>query len=145
MFGKHIFRSIKAKPYQPVMIILIIAISVAMVITTVALPISIYRDSVASYKVDEWTEDLTVTLKGTADVRLIFESEIADALGDRGYTIGEFTLGGTYIGSDGEIDSLSISALDLLRADSFYELRYIAYGKFININLKKSIKNIFKY
>ena len=72
IFGKHIFRSIIKKPFQPLMIILIIAISVAVAISMLILPIAIYRESVAEYRVDEWTDDLTVTLRSNADVRLLF-------------------------------------------------------------------------
>ena len=137
IFGKHIFRSIKARPLQPVMIILIIAVSAAVAISSFVLPITIYRDAVAKYSVDEWTDDLYVTLKSTADVRLVFEEEIAEAVGDRGRTIGEFALNGTYK-IDGETKSLSVSALDLVKADGFYEPRYTEYGKFTTTNIRTS-------
>ena len=142
IFGKHIFRSIAKKPFQPMMIICIIAISVAVAISLLILPIAIYRESVAEYKVDEWTDDLTVTLRSNADVRLIFEEDVAAAVGDKGYVLGEFTLNGILLNDskDGNTltKSLSVAALDLVRADSFYELRYIDYGKFTTTNIRKS-------
>ena len=142
IFGKHIFRSIMKKPFQPLMIILIIAISVAVAISMLILPIAIYRESVVEYKIDEWTDDLTVTLRSNADVRLLFEEDIAAAVGDKGYVLGEFTLNGI-LSSESEdgievMKSLSVAAVDLVRADSFYELRYIDYGKFTTTNIKKS-------
>jgi hypothetical protein len=121
------------------MIILIIAVSVATAISSVILPMTIYRDSIAGYKVDEWTDDLTVTLKSTADVRLIFEEDVASALDGRGRVLGEFSLNGTYRShGDGQMKSLSVSALDLFRADGFYEIRYKEYGKFTTTNIKTS-------
>lgn len=142
IFGKHVFRSIRSSPLQPIMIVAVVMLSVAVMIVSVALPINIYRNERASLNVDEWTPDLTVSLKSTSDVRLIFEDEVRDAVGDRGRVIGDFALGGYYdiVNDGGEEDSVRVAllAIDLVEADSFYELRYTDYGKFTDKNLKTS-------
>ena len=94
IFGKHVFRSIKKEPLQPIMIIAVVMISVAVIILSVSLPINIYRNERAGMHIDEWTPDLTVTLKSSANERLIFEDEVAAVLGDRGSVIGEFSITG---------------------------------------------------
>lgn len=140
IFGKHIFRSIKSRPLQPIMIIIVIMLSVAVIIASVALPIGIYRNERAIYETDEWTPDLTITLKATSSRRLLSLEEAVEAIGDRGRVIGDFELGGFLdtLDEDGERVSLSISALSLVEADSFYELRYLDYGKITDKSLKTS-------
>ena len=140
MFGKHIFRSIKARPLQPIMIVAVIMISVAVMITSFSLPMAIYRNEKAEYETDEWTPDLSVSLKSTSKMRLLFKDEVVQAIGDRGRVIGEFELGGFLdtLDENGERVKVKIVALDLIEADSFYELRYTDYGKFTDKNLKAS-------
>ena len=139
IFGKHIFRSIKANPRQPIMIMTIICICTIVMILSVALPISIYKNERGSLLVDEWTADLEITLKATSDRRLIFKEEIEDAVGDRGSVIGEFSLTGLFIPENGESRyTVEIGAFNIAEADSFYNLKYIEYGKLTNNNLKAS-------
>ena len=139
IFGKHIFRSIKANPRQPIMITAIVCICTIVMILLVALSISIYKNERGSLLVDEWTADLEISLKATSDRRLIFEEEIADAVGDRGCVIGEFSLTGLFIPENGGNKyTVEVGAFDILEADSFYNIQYLQYGKFTNNNLKSS-------
>ena len=139
IFGKHIFRSIKANPRQPIMITAIVCICTIVMILLVALSISIYKNERGSLLVDEWTADLEISLKATSDRRLIFEEEIADAVGDRGCVIGQFSLTGLFIPENGGNKyTVEVGAFDILEADSFYNIQYLQYGKFTNNNLKSS-------
>ena len=139
MFGKHIFRSIKKEPAQPIMIIIIVTICVAVMILAVTLPVNIYMNESGRNRIDEWTADMHVTLKSTSNVRLLFDDDINSILGDKGRAIGEFALQGfsDLRDTDGNVSSrmISLGAFDLLEADRFYEIRYLEYGKFTNNNL----------
>ncbi len=139
MFGKHIFRSIKKEPAQPIMIILILSLCVAVLLLSVVLPLNIYKDAKESLGVDDWMDDMVVSLKATSDVRLLFEQELAEALGERGEVLGEFALSGFFL-PEGEADRVLVEfgAFDLERADEFYEIRYVEYGKFTSQNLSRS-------
>ena len=138
IFGKHIFRSIKANPRQPIMIIAIVCICTIVMILSIALPVNIYKNERGSLLADEWTADLEVSLKATSGRRLLFEEEIADALGDMGRVIGEFSLTGFFIPESGDKHTVEVGAFDILEADRFYNLQYVRYGKFTNNNLKSS-------
>ena len=139
IFGKHIFRSIKADPRQPIMITLIVCISVAVMILSIALPINIYKNERASTQADEWTADLEISLMANSSRRLIFEDEMADAIAGKGSVIGEFSLTGFFTPENGgERSMIDVGAFDIIEADSFFGLRYVEYGKFTNINLKSS-------
>ena len=137
IFGKHIFRSIKKEPIQPVMIILIVTLCVAVMVLSVALPVNIYRNAKKSVSVDEWTADIFISLKSTSDVSLISEEDIQSMVGDKARVIGEFPLTGfsALCGEGSEKIQVGLGAFDLVDADSFYEIRYTEYGKITNTNL----------
>lgn len=137
LFGKHIFRSIKAHPIQPIIITLIVALCVAVMIVSVILPINIYRNEQEGLGVDEWSSDLYIALKSTSDVRLVYEDDVADAVGERGRVLGEFSLTGfSDFGKDeDERSQVDIGAFDLQAADEFYQIRYLERGKITNNNL----------
>ncbi len=136
IFGKYIFRSIKKEPLQPLMIIVILSLCVAVMIVSVSLPLGLYLESVNSKGVDEWTADMSVTLKATSDVRFMFEEEIRDAVGDRGEVLGEFPLSG-FVFSGKDRKHIDIGVFDLERADKFYEFRFTEYGKITNNNIDR--------
>ena len=138
IFGKHIFRTIKARPLQPIIIMLIVTVCVAVMILSVALPVNIYRNERAGMGVDEWSADLFITLKSTSDVRLIFEEDVKAALEDKCMILGEFGITGFADLGDDTPTQISVGAYDLEEADAFYDIRYIEYGKFTNNNLENS-------
>ena len=140
IFGKHIFRSIKKEPAQPIVITLILSLCVAVLLLSVALPLNIYKDAKERLKTDEWSDDMTVTLKASSEVRLLFEEDISHALGGRGEVLGEFALSGFFTPRGEEKRVLvEFGAFDLERADEFYEIRYVEYGKFTSKNLSRAV------
>lgn len=138
IFGKHIFRSIRKHPIEPIMIVFIVTLCVAVMILTVALPINIYANESAAITSDEWTPDYTVTMKASSDRRILFDDDVKDAVGDTADWIGEFSLTGFAAGEGTEKQQTDIGAFDLYSADRFFEIRYLEYGKFTNNNIDRS-------
>ena len=140
MFGKHVFRSIKKEPVQPLMIIMIVSLCVAVIILSVALPLNIRQNERMSKQIDEWSGDLLITLKSSSNVRLMFKEDFESALEGKAIALGEFTLTGfSQLNEDDEERSqVHMGAFDLVEADRFYELRYIQYGRITNNNLNKA-------
>ena len=139
IFGKHIFRSIRSNPKQPLLISLIVSLCVAVVILSVALPVNIYKNERGRMLADEWTADVEITLKATSEHRLIFCDEVSEIIGERGSAIGEFALTGFYTpDGDGAKSTVSLGAFDLQEAHAFYCLQYLKIGKFTNKNIDKS-------
>ena len=139
IFGKHIFRSIKVNPRQPILITLIVSICVTVMILSVILPLNIYKNERARMLTDEWTADLEVTLKATSDRRLIFSDEVENAINGRGRVIGEFALTGFYTPEKSDTKhQVNIGAFDLVDAYDFYSLQRVEYGKITNTNLKSA-------
>ena len=125
LLGKHIFRSIKARPYQPLVITLIISLCVAVMIISVILPINIYKNESEALGVDAWTPDLTVSLKATSDLRLLFEDDVEAAIDEGGEVLGEFSLTGfSELGDeDGSRVLIEIGAFDFEKAYAFYGIK----------------------
>lgn len=139
IFGKHVFRSIKADPRQPIMITLIVSLCVAVIILSVALPLNLYKEERASYLADEWTADLQVTLKANTDKRLIFDDQVAEALDGRGRVIGEFAMTGFFLPQNSsERVKVGMGAFDLMYASEFYSLQCVQGGNLTNNNLKST-------
>ena len=138
IFGKHIFRSIRKHPIEPIMIVLVVTLCVAVMILSVALPINIYRNESAAITSDEWTSDYTVTMKSSSDRRILFDEDVKDAVSGMADWIGEFSLTGFAMGKDGQKTQTSIGAFDLYSADRFFGIRYLEYGKFTNNNIDRS-------
>lgn len=138
IFGKHIFRSIKANPGQPTLITVIVALCVTVMILSIALPINIYKNEQASLLADEYSADLEISLRADSGHRLVFTDEISEAIGERGRVIGEFALTG-FLTQEGQSERLQVKvgAFDLEQVDAFYSLRYVQLGKITNANLKK--------
>ena len=140
LLGKHIFRSIKARPYQPLVITLIISICVAVMIISVILPINIYKNESEALGVDAWTPDLTVSLKATSDLRLLFEDDVEAAIDECGEVLGEFSLTGfSELGDeDGNRVLIEIGAFDFEKAYAFYGIKFTENEKITNKNLDTS-------
>lgn len=121
------------------MIVLIVTLCVTVMMLSVTLPINIYLNEEAGVEGDEWSSDFLVTVKTSSKSRLLFEDDAIAALGDNADVIGEFSLTGfTPENDDGEKTQTQIGAFELARADSFFEIRYIEYGKFTNNNIDRS-------
>lgn len=140
IFGKHIFRSIKKEPVQPVMIILIVTFCVAVMLLSIALPVNIYMNEKKSLTVDQWTADITVSLKSTGGASLIFEEDIKSIVAGKARVIGEFSLTGfsALRGNGEEKTQVRLGAFNLVDADRFYEIKYTEYGKITNTNLSSA-------
>jgi len=139
LFGKHIFRSIRSAPLQPIMIVIIVMLSTAVTVLSVSLPINIHKNETEALGVDGWSADIIISLRQTSDERLIFSEDVSEAVGERGRVLGEFSLVGFYSPSDtADSELINIGAFGLRDADAFYELRYLEYGNFTNKNLDSS-------
>lgn len=139
IFGKHVFRSIKADPRQPIMIVLIVSLCVAVMILSVVLPANIYKNELEAMRADEWTADIEISLKGNSAHRLIYADDVARAIEGRGRVIGEFALTGFLSHGDGaERSQVNLGAFDLADASDFYSLQCVQGGNLTNTNIKSA-------
>ena len=137
LFFKHIFRTVLRAPVQPLLILLTVALSTAIAITAFRLPTMFSAQLHEKYGREAELGDLTVTLRGDSNVRMLFSEDAEAIVGEDGTVLGEFRLTGFYTDAEGG-RSLEISAVDLLQADAFYQFHYLEYGEFTTQNLRTS-------
>ena len=138
IFGKHIFRSIRKHPLEPIMIVLTVMLCVAVMILSVALPININQNARAGMTSDEWTSDLLVSMKASSDRRILFDEDVSEALEGIADYLGEFSLTGFASPDERKRIQTNIGAFDLVEADTFFGIMYLQYGKFTNNNIDSS-------
>ena len=138
LFFKHLLRSLRQASLQPLLILLTVICSTAIAVTSVRIP-SMFQDHARSVALSE-TElgEILITVKGNNPMRLLFRHDAEEIIGEDGRVFGEFRLTG-FTSQNGSTDLLRISAADLVNADHFYELQYLAYGSFTVETLAHSV------
>lgn len=120
LFLKHILRSIKKAPLQPLIILLTLTIAVATFVATAEMSFATVEE--IEYKkgrVDK-SSDITVMLSGSDEVRILFKEDAERIIGEDGTVMGEFSL--TAITGEKEKHPVTVIATELREADSFYSL-----------------------
>ena len=118
LFFKHLYRSVLRAPLQPLLILLTVIASTAIAVTAFRMPTMYAAHLAEMYGGRGALGDLTVTLRGDSNTRLLFAEDAEELLGDTGEVLGEFRLSG-YMGEGSETRAVAVSAVDLLRADAF--------------------------
>ncbi len=138
IFLKHLYREFLAAPIYPLLVLLTLVFSVAVTVTASGLSdlFSEHAEQVA--RREREVSDVTVSLRGDADVRMLFAEDARAVLSAGDAVLGEFTLGGA-AELDGCRQYLSVSAVLLPEADAFYDFTFTEYGKFTESNLDTAV------
>ncbi len=121
LFLKHILRSIRKSPLQPLIILLTLTIAVSTFITTFKMSLSTINE--IEYKkgrVDK-SSDITVRLSKSDEVRILFKDDAERIIGEGGSVLGEFSLTALTDSENGK-KPIDIIATELEYADNFYSL-----------------------
>ncbi len=137
IYAKHLLRTLRRAPLQPLLILLTVALSVAVTVTAVRLPSVFSERSREISMANSYLGDLLVTPRGDSGLRWILGDDAAAAVGNEGTVCGEFRLTG-FTTVDETTQILQVSAVDLPAANSFYSLQYLSYGGFTAENLRTS-------
>ena len=135
---KHILRSIKKAPLQPIIILITLTIAVSTFICAAKLSVNVLNEEAAMKHTDTFISDITIKLSKSDDVRLLFEDDTRDVIGDDGKVLGEFALT-ALTKKDGKTSLIKICAADIIEADDFYNFRFCEYGNFTTTNLNDSV------
>lgn len=137
LFIKHIVRSIKRRPLQPILILLTLTLAVSVGITAFRFHDVFVSQADANEQRFAAAGDILITPKKDSPLRMFFTDDAASIVGDRGTVLGEYSL--TFFKKEGENHRIvKGAALDLESADAFYNFTYTNYGEFTTINLGQS-------
>ena len=136
-FWKHIWRSVRRAPLQPLFILLTVVCSVAVAVTALRLSVAFTGHSEKIAGENQLLGDLLISMRGDSNVRMLFREDAQELIGDKGDVIGEFRLSG--FAERGEEDLfVSVSAVDLEKTDAFYQFVYTEYDTFTRENIDSS-------
>ncbi len=138
LFLKHIARSIKRAPLQPILICLTVMLSVALSITCFSLAEFFGKRTEHLTRAQTELGDLLITARTDSAAHLLFEEQAEVLIADKGEVLGDFSLTALLAG-EGERATVTVSAVDLERADAFYSFTYLSYGNFTNQNLARAL------
>lgn len=139
-FWKHIVRSQKSHPLQPLLILLTVVCSVAVATTAMRFTALFYRSAYENSKAETELGDLLVSPRGDSNLRLTFAEDAEALLCNDGTVLGEFRLSGFLEDAQlGKAEELfRLSCVDLQAADDFYQFEYLQYGRFTQETLNTS-------
>ena len=134
LFLKHIIRSIKKSPLQPIIILITLIVAVTTFVTVTKLA---YKEH-QHYNSGESTADITVKLSQSDDVRILFIEDAQSIVGEEGNVQGELELT-ALINTDSGNDFFEICATDFYTAPDFYDFKFTEYGEITEKNVNTSI------
>ncbi|MBQ9749682.1 MAG: hypothetical protein IJV87_03735 [Clostridia bacterium] len=138
IYLKHIWRTIKAHPLQPILILLTVMLAVGVAVTAFRFQFA-FEDYARNLE-DERRAlgDITVSLSYDSEERLLFADDAKEIVGDYGEVLGQYVLTG-FMSDGSKRTGVTVCALDLLAADRYFQFKYLEYGKFTSSNIDSSV------
>ncbi len=137
-FCKHLWRTVRAFPLQPLLILCTVILSVAVSVCAVRMEGMFLEHSESRSAEETRLGDILISLRGDSEVRMLFCEDAKEIAGEGAEVIGEYALTAYHAGETGG-ELLSASAVDLLQADAYFLFRYTEYGRFTTENLNRSV------
>lgn len=138
LFFKHIARTVKSSPYQPLLILVTLIMSVAVGVTAFRLSGVFMDRAVDKGTIDKELGDITVTASSDRDIGILFDTDAKEILGERAEVLGTFDLVALMPSDDGA-KIVTASAVDLSDADKYFSFKYYEYGSFTSENIYDSV------
>lgn len=139
VFLKHILRTVKKAPIQPLLIFLTIILSVSVGVTAFRFGSVFFLRAEEMGNEEIALGDITVTAKSERSNGILFDSEAKKLLGDRAEVLGDFSLVVFRDGENGKKQPIFASAVDLEAADRFFLFDYYEYGEFNEGNVDRAV------
>lgn len=139
LFLKHWCRSVRRSPLQPLLILLTVVLAVALGVTAFRMQFLLVDISKQASADEASLGDVILSMRGDSHVRMMFEEDVKDILGDdiNAQMLGEYALTAFYKTENGT-HPLSLGGVDLENADRYFLFEYLEYGAFTSQNLKQS-------
>ncbi len=123
LFLKHILRSIRRRPIQPIILLLTLSISVAVSASILSVRTSLFEERNLSFSAGYENADITVTLNSSSDSRFMFAEDVRELLGDGCAVSGYYEILLTY----GDNEIVSAAAVDFKTIGDIFTLEFTDY------------------
>ncbi len=124
LFFKHLSRSIKKKPAQPIILIFTIALAVFVCIVSLSLKSSLSEEQALSERASCGGADISITLSSSSSSRFIFTEDVRELLGDGALCAGYYEI---YASLPDETVVLG-AAVDFLEIGQIFDFKFSEYG-----------------
>ncbi len=123
LFLKHILRSIKRRPIQPIILLLTLSISVAVSASILSVRTALFEERDLTFSAGYESADITVTLNGSSDSRFMFAEDARQLLGDGCAVSGYYEILLTH----GDNEIVSAAAVDFETIGDIFTLEFTDY------------------
>ncbi len=137
VFLKHITRSLRAHPLQPVLIIITVSLCVCLCLCAIGLQGVFFQRSESVENQKTALGDIIISLGSDSEERVLFADDAQRILGDSASVFGDYSL--TAFMSDAGNSVVRVRAAELLAADAYFLFDFAEYGSFTNENLASSV------
>lgn len=138
LLWKHLIRRILRAPYQPILILLTVAIAVASVVTAFRMGDVFAEHGKKNASRNVALGDLTVSVRGDSRLRMMLEDDVRPLLGEGDKVCGEYATT-VFWSQSGVMRSTPAAAVDFVSADRYFDFQYRELGVFTQTNLDRSI------
>ena len=133
---KHLWRTFKRAPWQPLLIILTVVLAVGTGVVAFRLSEVFFVRAEAIADEETALGDITVTASSDRAVGFLVSSDAEELVGSRGRVFGDMVLVGR--AKECEEGSLvAVSAGDFEAADRYFEFNFYEYGRFTSENIDR--------
>lgn len=138
LFFKHIVRTVRKSPWQPLLILLTVVLSVALAVTSTRMVELVSDHAYETAHANTKLGDVLISMRGDSEIRMIFSEDAEALLGDAARVVGEYKLSVFYEYED-RTRVLSAAAVDLVAVDRYFDFTYVQYGAFTTENFDRSV------
>ena len=134
LFFKHILRSIRGRPAQPIILILTLSLSLAVSSIILSIKSAIFNETMTEFSEKYGHSDIIVSVDSNSTSRFIFADDVEQLFGDNGTVAGYYEL----LLSGGD-DIILGAAADFSTVGNIFDISFTEYGKITEDNLSESV------
>ena len=123
---RHIFRSIRKKPLQPLIIILTLSLAMATSIFAFTIADTMQAEVDASQMAKYGTAELAIGVGNNSDSRFLFADDVIDVLGDSAIAVGRYEVP---LILEGTGSTTIAAATEFARVGDLFNITFLEYGK----------------
>lgn len=134
LFFKHILRSIRGRPLQPIILIFTLSISLAVSSIILSIKSAIFNETTSEFSEKFGHSDIIISVDSNSTSRFIFARDAEELLGDNASVAGYYEL----LLSEGDSVILGV-ATDFSTVGGIFDISFTEYGKITEDNLSESV------
>lgn len=133
LFFKHMLRSIRGRPIQPIILVLTLSLSLAVSSVILSIKSAIFNETMSEFSEKYGSSDIIISVDSNSTSRFIFASEVERIVPEGAKVSGYYEL----LLSGGE-DIILGAATDFKTVGNVFDLSFTEYGKITEDNLASS-------